>query len=76
MTVKAKWLILASSGIVFMGAGISACCEAAVLKGNGGIFLDWFVLGLFGFILFFGGLSIFGEAVVQRVLLIQQAQKK
>lgn len=61
-----KWLIMAPSGLVLIGLGLSLFGEAAARKYAGADFWEWFLYGTLSLAVFNAGLSVFGEAVVCR----------
>jgi hypothetical protein len=69
--IRKKWLAFAIGGILIMGFGLSLHGEATNLKASGSAFQDWFILGTGALIAFFAGLSLFGQAVVYKVILHQ-----
>jgi hypothetical protein len=73
---KKKWLTHAVGGILLMGFGLSLLGEAIIAKMDGSEWYYWFLTGTIALILFFGGLSVFGQAVVYKVLLFQKKYKK
>jgi hypothetical protein len=62
--LKRKWLKFAVGGILLMGFGLSLLGEAGILKMSGSGFVNWFGLGTLALVVFFAGLSLFGQAVV------------
>jgi hypothetical protein len=74
--IKKKWLIHAVGGILLMGFGLSLLGEATILKMREVPWLNWFATGTIALVLVFGGLSIFGQAVVYKVALFQKQPKK
>jgi hypothetical protein len=64
MSVRAKWLVFAISGLILIGAGFSIAGQAIILKGAGAPLKDWFLLGTGGLVVFNAGVSVFGQGVV------------
>lgn len=64
--LRKKWLIYAVSGILLMGFGLSVLGSSSHAKFEGEPFFYWFLMGTGGLVLFFSGLSIFGQAVVYK----------
>jgi hypothetical protein len=64
--LRKKWLVYAVSGILLMGFGLSVLGESSLSKFNGEPLIYWFFMGTGGLVLFFSGLSIFGQAVVYK----------
>lgn len=62
------WKILAPSGLLCVGMGISVVADAASRRGRQSPTLQWFGEGTLGLVLLNGGLSLFGEAVKRRAL--------
>ncbi|MEN0004770.1 MAG: hypothetical protein AAF798_11525 [Bacteroidota bacterium] len=69
-----KWLLRAPLGLSLVGAGLSITIESALMRYDNALFLEWFLIGTFGLIVFNSGLSIFGSAVINR-LKYDQAKK-
>jgi hypothetical protein len=63
MSTRTKWLLLAPTSLVLIGAGLCFFSEAANAKHTGQPFAAWFWLGTYSLILINGGLSLFGQAV-------------
>jgi hypothetical protein len=61
--LKKKWLYTAIGGIFFIGFGLSLLGDSIILKSVNADFYHWFVIGTVAFILFFTGLSLFGNAI-------------
>ena len=62
------WQVLAPSGLLLVGAGLSAAIDAGVRRGTGGRAAGWVPEGTLGLVLLNGGLCLFGEAVKRRAL--------
>jgi hypothetical protein len=62
-----KWLIQAPLGLVLVGAGFSITIEGGLMRYDHAPFLEWFIVGTFGLIVFNSGLSVFGNAILHRV---------
>ena len=74
--IKKKWLIHAVGGILLMGFGLSLLGEATIMKMNDSPWLNWFATGTIALVLVFGGLSLFGQAIVYKVAIYQKKPKK
>lgn len=61
--LKKKWLYNAVGGILLMGFGLSLLGDSVISKSENEDFYDWFFLGTIALIVFFAGLSLFGNAV-------------
>lgn len=64
MSLKIKWLLFATLGLVLIGYGLCAFSEAAYEKHTGSPFTRWFLLGTYSLIVIGAGLSVFGQAIV------------
>jgi hypothetical protein len=62
-----KWLIRAPLGLVLVGLGACLIAEAAMSKYGGAPASYWVSYGTIALIVFNSGLSIFGDAILQRV---------
>ena len=67
MDDRRAWKVLAPSGLLAVGAGISVVTDAASRRGRVPT-LHWSAEGTLGLVLLNGGLSLFGEAVKRRAL--------
>ena len=68
MTHKKKWLLLAPSGLVAIGAGACLISWASTLKAKDAPPAKWIVAGTAALTVFNAGISIFGQSVIERVL--------
>jgi hypothetical protein len=68
MTHKKKWLLLAPSGLMLIGAGACLVSWSGGLKNQGGPMSKWVVAGTGALVVLNAGVSIFGQAVVESVL--------
>jgi len=62
-----NWLIQAPVGLVLVGFGACLIAEAAILKANGADWTQWVLWGTIALSVFNAGLSIFGNAILERV---------
>jgi hypothetical protein len=62
-----KWLIRAPLGLVIIGFGACLIAEAAIYKSSGASTWQWLAYGTIALIVFNSGLSIFGDAILQRM---------
>ncbi|MGY6562674.1 MAG: hypothetical protein ACXITV_11265 [Luteibaculaceae bacterium] len=72
MSLKTKWLLYATVGLILSGSGISVIGEAIVVKMQATQVSEWFWLGLLGLVLFHSGLSFFGQASIFRTQMLNQ----
>lgn len=68
MTHKEKWLLLAPSGLILIGAGACLVNWAGSLKTKGTSPSKWIVAGTGALVVLNAGVSIFGQSVIERVL--------
>lgn len=68
MTHKKKWLLLAPSGLMAIGAGACLVDWAGSLKTQGARPAKWVVAGTAALVVLNAGVSIFGQSVVESVL--------
>jgi peptidoglycan/LPS O-acetylase OafA/YrhL len=61
-----KWLLRAPLGLVLIGFGACLVAEAAMDKYDGAPTWEWVVYGTLALVVFNSGLSIFGDAILQR----------
>lgn len=61
--LKKKWLYTAIGGILLIGFGLSLLGDSIILKSANADFYHWFIPGTVAFIVFFTGLSLFGNAI-------------
>jgi hypothetical protein len=69
MSARTKWLLLAPTGVLLVGAGLCVCIDAAFDMHGTAPFSRWFLKGTYGLILFNGGLSLFGTGMRFRAML-------
>jgi hypothetical protein len=62
-----NWLIQAPTGLVLIGFGACLIAESAMLKAAGGETWQWVAAGTISLCVFNAGLSIFGNAILERV---------
>ena len=74
--LKKKWLTHAAGGILAMGFGLSILGESNIMKGSGTAFWQWFGFGTLGLMVFFAGLSVFGQAIVFKSEIDRQKKKR
>ena len=68
MTHKMKWLLLAPSGLLAIGAGASMVSWAGGLKNQGVPPSQWVLAGTAALVVLNAGVSIFGQSVIERTL--------
>jgi len=61
-----RWLIRASIGLVLIGFGACLIAEAAMDKYEGAPLWQWVAYGTVALVVFNSGLSLFGDAILQR----------
>jgi hypothetical protein len=64
MPLRLKWLLSATTGLLFVCYGLCTFSEAAYEKHTNAPFMRWFLLGIYSLIVICGGLSIFGQAII------------
>ncbi len=62
-----RWLIQAPVGLVLVGFGACLVADAALTKYGGANTLNWVLYGALALVVLNSGLSIFGDAILQRV---------
>ncbi|MFN7117060.1 MAG: hypothetical protein ACK4TA_09700 [Saprospiraceae bacterium] len=62
-----NWLIQAPLSLVLVGMGICFISESAMLKASGAAWTHWVAAGTGSLVVFNSGLSIFGNAILERV---------
>lgn len=68
MTHKKKWLLLAPSGLMAIGAGACLVDWAGTLKAQGAPPTKWIIAGTAALVVLNAGVSVFGQSVVESVL--------
>ena len=68
MTHKKKWLLLAPSGLMLIGAGTCLVNWAGALKTQGSPPAKWVPAGTAALVVLNAGVSLFGQSVVESVL--------
>jgi hypothetical protein len=68
MTHKKKWLLLAPSGLILIGAGACLVDWAGRLKAQRVPLTKWVAAGTGALIVLNAGVSIFGQSVIESVL--------
>ena len=71
-----KWLFRAPLGLVLTGFGACLIAEAAMLKSGGGDTWQWVLYGTIALVVLNSGLSVFGDAILQRVRYEQSLKKQ
>ncbi|NAZ80644.1 hypothetical protein GTR02_02275 [Kineococcus sp. R8] len=61
------WQVLAPSGLLLVGAGVSVAVDASTRRGRSGV-ARWAGQGTVGLVALNAGLCLFGEAVKRRAL--------
>lgn len=62
-----NWRIQAPLGLVLIGFGACLIAESAILKAGGADWTKWVLAGTVSLCVFNAGLSIFGNAILERV---------
>lgn len=70
-----RWLTRAPIGLVLVGFGACLIAEAAMDKYEGAPLWQWVAYGTVALIVFNSGLSLFGDAIIQRCR-YERAQEK
>jgi len=70
---KKRWLLLATIGLILIGMGLCLVIDAAFFKESGAATIHWVAYGTGALIVFNSGISIFGQAVVERIKLEKKA---
>ncbi len=65
-TYYRRWLLRAPVGLVLIGFGACLIAEAAMDKFEGAPTWQWVLYGTLALVVFNSGLSIFGDAILQR----------
>jgi len=71
-----KWLIRAPLGLVLVGFGACLIAEAAMAKYDSAETWYWVAYGTLALVVFNSGLSIFGDAILQRVRYEREQEKQ
>ena len=69
MRTRTKWRLLTPLGLLLVGVGLWVLIEAGWARHTGAFFRQWFLWGVYGLILFYGGLLLLGQALRFRVRL-------
>jgi len=70
---KKRWLLLATIGLILIGMGLCLVIDAAFFKQRDAATIHWVAYGTGALIVFNSGISIFGQAVVERIKLEKKA---
>jgi hypothetical protein len=71
-----RWLIQAPIGLVLIGFGACLIAEAAMDKYEGAPLWQWVAYGTVALVVFNSGLSLFGDAILQRCRYERAAEKE
>ena len=71
-----RWLIQAPTGLVLIGFGACLIAEAAMDKYEGAPLWQWVAYGTVALVVFNSGLSLFGDAILQRCRYERAAEKE
>lgn len=63
---RRRWLIRAPLGLVLIGFGACLIAEAAMKKFAAAATMEWVIWGTLALVIFNSGVSVFGDAVLQR----------
>jgi hypothetical protein len=66
---KKRWLLLATLGLILIGMGLCLAIDAAFFKERGADTIHWVAYGTGALIVFNSGISVFGQAVIERIKL-------
>ncbi len=64
---RRRWLWQAPLGLALVGFGASLVSEAGNWKAQGAETAEWVLLGVLALVLLNGGLSVFGNSILERV---------
>ncbi|MCY7352088.1 MAG: hypothetical protein LH606_15730 [Cytophagaceae bacterium] len=67
--MRTKYWLVGGFSAVLIGSGLSVLSEASMLKHDGAPLSQWFIMGVYGFILTIGGLGIMQISTRIRVIL-------
>lgn len=70
-----RWRLRAPLGLILTGFGLCLVAEAAFLKYGGAPALQWVLAGTAALVVFNSGLSVFGSAVIARVMDLNDKQQ-
>jgi len=66
---KKRWLMFSTTGLLLTGLGLSLTLDAAFFKQSGAPTLHWVSYGTVALSVFNSGISLFGQAVIERIKL-------
>ena len=72
-TTRRRWLTFAIGGLLCFGFGLSLLGEAILQRTTGADFWTWAAWGTLALVVTNSGLCLFGQAVIERVKLLQSS---
>jgi len=69
-STKSRWLFFATMGLVLTGMGLSLAIDAAIYRESGVPAYKWILYGTVALIVFNSGISVFGQAIIERIKLV------
>jgi len=66
-----KWMILAIAGLLLIGFGVSLVGESILIKSQTDNFWIWGAWGTLALIVLNAGVSLFGQAVIERIKILK-----
>lgn len=69
MSLRTKWLLCSIGGLMLMGYGLCVFSEAGNLKHSGADTIKWVLLGTYSLVVFNAGVSIFGQAIIFKMMI-------
>jgi len=69
---KSRWLIFSTIGLVLTGMGLCLAIDASILKESGAPTINWVVYGTGALVVFNSGISVFGQAIIERIKLLNE----
>lgn len=69
LSLRTKYWLVGGLSAVLVGSGLSVLNEASHLKHDGQPLMQWFIMGVYGFILTIGGLGLMQISTRFRVLM-------
>jgi len=67
---KKRWIFFATMGLILIGFGLCLVIDAAQIRQNGANTLKWIYYGTFSLVVFNSGISVFGQAIIERIKLL------
>lgn len=67
LSLRTKYWLVGGFSAVLIGSGLAVLNEASMLKHTGASTTQWFLMGLYGYLLTIGGLGILQQATRLRI---------